>query len=140
MAVFDWDPKYSVNVKEIDLQHEEILELMRFIYDLILARKPLNEISKNLDALVRHSNSHFLTEEQYFKEFNYDGAREHIDAHNKLRKDVADFLEKIKNQESADNNYEFLYNLIDFLEDWLIDHLETLDKKYIKCFNDHGLH
>jgi hemerythrin len=137
--IFAWEQKYSVNVREIDLQHKEVLESMHFIYDLIISKKPLSDLNKALDVLMHHSNAHFLTEENYFKEFNYGGAEEHIEAHNKLRKDLADFVEKIKKQDGA-GIYKIFYDLIDFLENWLVDHLETLDKKYTKCFNEHGLH
>lgn len=136
--IFEWKQEYSVNVKEIDIQHEEILESMRFIYDAVMSKKAPEVLNKVLDVLTRHSNAHFLTEEGYFKEFNYEGAAEHIDAHNKLRKDVGDFIVRIQ-QGTDDNIYNIAFELIDFLENWLVDHLETLDKKYTKCFNEHGL-
>jgi hemerythrin len=28
---------------------------------------------------------------------------------------------------------------MDFLEDWLIDHLMTVDQEYETCFKNHGL-
>ena len=34
---------------------------------------------------------------------------------------------------------DFAFELVDFLEDWLINHLMTVDQKYVKCFHDHGL-
>jgi hemerythrin len=34
---------------------------------------------------------------------------------------------------------DFAFDLIDFLEDWLINHLLDMDQKYKKCFHDHGL-
>jgi hemerythrin len=39
------------------------------------------------------------------------------------------------NKEGANMVVEFM----DFLTDWLVDHLETEDQKYVKCFHDHGL-
>lgn len=127
-----------MNVKQIDLQHQEILESMHFIYDSLMSKKSPDIINKELEVLMNHANAHFLTEEMYFKEFNYDGAAEHIEAHNKLRRDAGDFVIKIK-QVNGDT-YEIVFELIDFLENWLVDHLETLDKKYTKCFNEHGLY
>jgi hemerythrin len=138
--VFEWKQNYSVNVKEIDIQHKEILELMHFIYDSIMSKKSTDILNKALEVLAHHTKAHFLTEEMYFKEFKYEGAAEHIDAHNKLLRDIANFIEKIKQEKERERILEIFFDLIDFLENWLVDHLETLDKKYTKCFNDHGLY
>ena len=44
------------------------------------------------------------------------------------------FESKIKN-----NEIEISFELIDFLEDWWIYHLQNQDQKYVKCFKEHGL-
>ncbi len=34
---------------------------------------------------------------------------------------------------------EMSFELIDFLEDWLIGHVKTSDQKYVQCFKDNRL-
>jgi hypothetical protein len=31
------------------------------------------------------------------------------------------------------------FDLVDYLEDWLIGHLAEYDQRYVQCFHDHGL-
>jgi hemerythrin len=30
--------------------------------------------------------------------------------------------------------------VMNFLKDWLQKHIKGIDKKYTRCFNEHGLH
>ena len=52
---------------------------------------------------------------------------------------TADELVRKKKYDDALFEIEFAFELVDFLEDWLINHLMIVDRKYIKCFHEHGL-
>jgi hemerythrin len=47
---------------------------------------------------------------------------------------VAEFNQRFKIEGGA-----IVKDLLDFLEDWLVDHLNGQDKKYTECFNKNGL-
>jgi hemerythrin-like metal-binding protein len=87
-----------------------------------------------LNELIEYAGYHFSTEEKYFILFNYEYADEHIGEHQKFVEKVTDLQKKY-----VDHEIEISFELIDFLEDWLLDHLLTTDQKYIKCFVSHGL-
>ena len=74
------------------------------------------------------------TEEKYFKEFNYAGADEHIAKHKEFSENLAILQKKHEGDTLA-----FAFALVDFLEDWLINHLMTVDQQYKQCFKEHGL-
>jgi len=42
-------------------------------------------------------------------------------------------------QEYKEDKITSSFNLADFLEEWLGIHLNGMDKKYVKCFHEHGL-
>lgn len=130
----EWNDKYSVGVTEIDLQHQKMFTVINNLIDVI-QNTPTNEsLIEIINSLVEYKKYHFATEEKYFKEFNYEGATDHIGAHHS-------FNEKLENIEKKyqDNPISMAYELIDFLEDWLIDHLQTKDQEYKECFASHGL-
>jgi hemerythrin len=131
---FEWNEGLSVHVKEIDEQHKTFVGLINRLNDTLNSRKTGNDVKNILDELVAYAKLHFDTEEKYFKKFKYVDAKEHIDEHSKLLKK----LRELHKSHSKDN-IKVSFELIDFLEDWLINHLDTQDKKYVKCFNDHGL-
>ncbi|MHB9019884.1 MAG: bacteriohemerythrin [Minisyncoccota bacterium] len=136
--IFEWNKKYSVNVKEIDEQHKNLLRIISDLYRAIKSNKEPDILKDILSQLIDFTNTHFITEENYFDKFHYERSEEHKAAHNKLRGDVAVFVEKTKSKDA--DLYVLSFELIDFLEDWIVEHLELEDKKYTKCFNEHGLY
>jgi len=84
--------------------------------------------------LEKYVQYHFGTEEKYFREFNYIYADEHIHAHREFEKKLIELKERFsidKNKVTAD--------LISFMFDWLTNHIQTLDRKYIESFRQNGL-
>ena len=130
----EWEEKYSVGVEEIDNQHKRMFAVINELLDAINNNNTEEHIGNIIDGLVKYKIFHFATEEKYFKEFNYDGTVEHVTKH----KEFNDNLVKIK-EKYPKPTVEFAFELLDFLEDWLINHLMVMDQKYKKCFHDHGL-
>lgn len=132
--VFDWKPEYSVNVEEIDEQHKKLVSLIDKLYNSIYSFKTREELGGILEELIEYADYHFSTEEKYFDKFNYEYSEEHKREHEIFREKMLDLNKKFKNKE-----LEISFELIDFLEDWLLDHLMEQDQKYVKCFIEHGL-
>lgn len=132
-----WDKEYSVNVVEIDDQHKYFIGLMNELYDVMLTKNSNKKIQEVFEKLVLYANVHFATEEKYFDQFNYELADEHKREHKKLTIKIEEF--KNLYQEKPQDTFEITKDLIDFLENWLVDHLANQDKKYVECFNKNGL-
>jgi hemerythrin-like metal-binding protein len=130
----EWEEKYSVGVEEIDDQHKKMFAVINELLDAINSNTTEKHLGEIIDGLVEYKMFHFATEEKYFKEFNYEEAEEHVGKH----KEFNDKLNKLKEKYPMPT-VDFAFELVDFLEDWLIDHLMAMDQKYKKCFHDHGL-
>lgn len=130
-----WEEKYSVKVIQIDLQHKKLFDTVNSLID-ILATVPVQKekVDEVIKALVQYKEYHFKTEEQYFDKFHYEGAEEHKVKH----KEFGEKLEEIT-RESGGDSVVLAFKLVDFLEDWLIDHLMGEDQKYVACFQEYGL-
>ena len=131
---FIWKPEYKFDIKEIDDQHQYFVGIMDKLYDAIINNLPREELGQLLKELINYAVDHFNTEEKYFTEFNYEGTEDHKAKHQELKDKVLDFQKKFE-----DNSSDISVDLIDFLEDWLVDHLLNLDQKYVDCFHQHGL-
>lgn len=131
--VLEWKEEYSVHVKEIDDQHKQLVEHINE-----LSSTPPLEISKKLPEVIaqlkKYSLDHFETEEKYFDKFNYDDAERHKEEHEKFKEKISEFKKKAEQDAMAT-----LFEIIDFLGDWLVDHLIEMDQKYVDCFREHGL-
>ncbi len=133
MAYINWQQEYSVNVDKIDAQHRHFIDILNRIYSTVQINESDN-LNVLIDELVAYTKLHFETEEKYFKKFRYEGASEHIIEHKKLIASVGMFLD-----DKTNDPITLGYALVDFLEDWLVNHLAVMDQKYSKCFKSHGL-
>jgi hemerythrin len=129
-----WKDEYSVNVKEIDEQHKNLFKIINSLIKENESSPSTENIRQIIGEIVQYKENHFCTEEKYFKEFNFEGAAEHINAHTQFTLEIGKLKEKY-----GDDVMGFSFALVDFLEDWLIGHLMNMDKKYVHCFNSHGL-
>lgn len=130
----NWEDKYSVGVTIIDDQHKLLFKTINELIDLLHTNPTEVEIQKILGDIIEYKKKHFATEEGYFKEFNYVEADKHIAEHNMFTAKV----EEIENKHKGDT-LNLAYELIDYLEDWLIGHLMISDQKYVGCFKSNGL-
>jgi len=130
----EWEEKYSVGVKEIDDQHQRMFTVINELLEAINTNTPEQHLDDIIKTLVEYKIFHFATEEKYFKEFNYEETEAHIKKHREFNTKLNTLKEKY-----PENNIVFAFELIDFLEDWLIDHLMVVDKRYVNCFKAHGL-
>lgn len=133
MNSFAWKDEYSVGVQLIDEQHKMFVGIINELYAAIQEKKGDVVLKDIFNQLVAYTQFHFQTEERYFDEFDYEGSEEHKAAHKVLIKQVTDLQER--EAEIMENPFK----LVDFLEDWLIEHIMGMDKLYGPCFNQHGL-
>ena len=134
MAFMDWTDDLSVGIKEIDNQHQHLIQIINTLYDAMKAGKGHEVLGKTLDELVHYTVSHFQTEEKFFQKFNYPETDEH-------KKEHQDFVEKVEKSYSEFQNgsMSVTTTLLPFLSKWLFSHIRGTDKKYAKFFQEHGL-
>ncbi len=134
MTLIVWGKKLELGIKEIDDQHKKLIGLINkadlSLQNKVVKRSDFEEILKGLLEYVR---VHFTTEEKYFYKFDYEGTAEHLLQH-------ANFTQKIlKFKDRFDKEEDIGTELFDFLKAWLEAHLKVMDRKYVKCFKEHGL-
>ncbi len=133
MAFMSWDDSFSVNVREIDLQHQKLMGMINDFYDHV-GKDSGKALRTLLDSLVEYTNYHFTTEEKYFDKFAYPDTANHKEMHRQFTEKVLDVRNRI-NQGKLVVSFE----ITTLLKDWLAHHIKVIDKAYSKYFNDHGL-
>jgi hemerythrin len=134
MGQFKWRDAYSVHVDEIDDQHKTIIDMCNTLQDAIQTRKSKEVVGDIIKKLFRYAQTHFICEEKYFKQLDYPDADEHIVEHHKF----VDRVFKLMNDYEKDR-MGLTAQVMEFLQDWLDDHIQTHDKKYAPFFFEHGL-
>jgi hemerythrin len=134
MALIQWDDSFSVNVAEIDRQHQQLIGMINDLNDAMRQGKGKSVLGKITDGLVNYTTTHFRTEESYFDKFEYPEADSHKKAHSDFVKKVSGFKDEFEK-----GNVTLSIQVMDFLSDWLQKHIKGLDKKYGPFFNENGL-
>lgn len=134
VMALEWGAKYSVQVKEIDEQHKKLFALINCLNDAINEHNVKEKVEQILKELLDYSVYHFETEEKYFDKYKYVKSVEHKAEHNSFKEKMLEFGKKFHKDEIAVS-----FELIDYLEDWLIDHMMHQDQQYVHCFKEHGL-
>ena len=134
MALFEWSNDLSVNIAEIDAQHRQLVAMINSLNEAMKQRKGKEALDKTLADLLSYAQKHFATEEGYFTRFGYPQAAAHKAKHTAFTEKVYDFKE-----EYEAGKLTLTLDVMNFLKDWLKNHILGEDKKYGPFLNEKGL-
>ena len=123
MAFMRWNNRFSVQIKEIDLQHRELLSLVNRLQDCP-DEDNVFVLSRLVKDLKRYAYYHFQTEEKYMAHFGFPQLPQHIQKHQ-------DFIEKISEISARvdDGKPVAVEDIKAFLKKWIIGHVMEEDLK-----------
>lgn len=124
MPLVDWDDSLSVGYRPMDAEHMRLVELVNELHDNLLAGRSMTLIEAGFHRVARHAADHFRHEEKLMAESDYPDGHDHILAHRQLETQIADLITQIDAGEPV-----FTLELVEFLKNWLLNHILTMDKK-----------
>jgi hemerythrin len=125
MSLYNWDEKYSVGIKSIDLEHQGLFKLVNQLFEAMKHGQAKEIISETLKKLIAYTLTHFKREELFFSTTNYPDYLEHKKQHDLFIDRINEFKDQFEK-----GNQQVSIDLIKFLSDWLISHIMISDKKY----------
>jgi hemerythrin-like metal-binding protein len=120
-----WNDSYSVEVPEIDVQHKRLVDMTNELNDALVKGQGKEATEKILNGLVDYTVSHFNSEENLFDKYGYPEAFGHKKAHKEFIAKVSKFKEDFDNGEAMLST-----EVVNFLCDWLVEHIKGEDQKY----------
>lgn len=134
MSTFAWNESYSVHVDQFDAQHRKLFEIINSLADAMRVGKGEDVIREVVGQLAVYTRTHFLQEEVAMRQTGYPELATHQAQHSKLIADV----EKYK-KELDEGHKPNLVAVLNFVQNWLVQHIQKTDKKYSDHLNSHGL-
>jgi len=132
-TTIQWDDSFRVGVEEFDTAHRNLIDMANELIEAAIQRKADAAVADVLDGLIEYTDSHFMREEALMAETDYPKLTEHRRQHRLLLNDVRLF----KSQYIAgDVNVE---SLVQFLTDWILDHIHEHDRLYGPHMKSHGI-
>lgn len=133
MAFFTWKEQFSVNVKEMDLQHQEFFDYLNQMHDAVMRFDKDEVLELMFLNLTKYTEQHFRDEEGLLKKCNYPDLatqqQQHVFFVSRLKELQESFIrERIGVPEST----------LAFMKDWLLEHILQQDKKYGEYLLQHA--
>lgn len=134
MGKIAWNNAYSVGVEKIDGQHKRLIDLVNDLSDASSTGKTKEVIEKVLAGLVEYTQYHFGTEEELMGKHAYPDSLTHKKAHQDFVAKAADLVAKQKS-----GNVTIGIEVMTFLQNWLVEHISVVDKKFGAYLNTKGV-
>ena len=134
MALITWGPMLAVGVKEIDDQHQKLVQMANELNDAMRDGQGRDTLGKILKELVRYTGYHFATEERLMDQHKYGQAAEHKRQHKELVQTVNTLVTKFDKGDTALST-----EVMNFLREWLMKHILNTDKAFAKDLAGKGV-
>ncbi len=131
--MYTWNDDYSVNVSVCDKEHQKLFRLMDELAG------SMNNVKSELLAhtiyeLISYASEHFANEEQLMETNEYPALEQHKKDHDRFKERIQDFVVKF-----SDDNEALAKEVLEYLRNWLVNHIIGVDKKYGPYLNERGI-
>jgi hemerythrin len=123
-SVVEWDERFRLDIPDIDEQHEALFGMINELWRALAERHPQDALTGILGGLESYTIMHFEAEEELMRALGYPKLYAHRDAHQAFIRQIA--VEKRKHLDGQPAGLALLH----FLNHWLVDHIETIDREY----------
>lgn len=136
MPLMTWTEKLSVGVVALDDDHKRLIDMINELYAAMQAGHGKDTLGHILDGLVQYTKVHFAREESFFARTGYPAAAPHKQEHDALTRQVLDIQRRYNGGSIATLSLDVLQ----FLRNWLINHIQASDQRYRPHLNGKGIH
>lgn len=119
MAYIQWSSRFELGVPFIDADHKVLVGLLNRMHDASRASGDLTDLGGILSALVDYTRYHFAREERAQESAGYPDIDEHREQHARLSIEARRLFEAYRRDPGGID----VGDLLDFLSDWLMDHI-----------------
>jgi len=134
-TLFQWKDTYSVKVMALDNQHKKLFELVNELYNAMSQGHGKDIAGDILKRLIDYTVHHFSAEEKLMETHKFPGLASHLAEHKALTDKVLAFKTAF---DAGTSNVT--PELMVFLQQWLRNHIQTVDQRYSDFLNARGVH
>jgi hemerythrin-like metal-binding protein len=132
MRPFHWTRAKSVFIAEFDAEHRNLHQIADSCYKTWSAGAPPDVIVQSVRALLDAAEDHFAHEEREMRTARYPLALWHKRQHDTVRKSGKALLTRLEG-----GDLQAAGELLQFLADWLHDHMAVTDRMMAASLRAH---
>lgn len=137
--MFEWKEEYSVGIDKFDNQHKKLLNIgQELVYTIENTSSGIDQYDKVVNLLQEmqdYTVYHFNSEEEVMEKYDYIN----LDSHKFQHKMFVKKLKDVDLDDLDENQKEFTINLLDFIAEWIQNHILEEDQKYSPFLKEKGV-
>jgi len=134
MALITWGPALEIGIEIIDSQHRRMVDLINELNDAVETGRGNEVVGKTLKGLFDYTKTHFRTEEDLLKKHDYDD----LDLHCREHRIFTDQVQIYQDRFEA-GSLRISSSVLSYLRGWLVTHIGSSDRDYIRTLKDAGV-
>ena len=133
MPFLEWKDAYNIGVKEIDMQHRGLFDIIDKLFTSRMYESDGKYFALTLHKFYEYVQIHFSTEERYMEEAQYPRYTEHQQEHELFTTQVSKLMQDVEDKEPQIEN-----KVLAFLKEWYLAHILGTDRDLEKWFREKG--
>jgi hemerythrin-like metal-binding protein len=134
MPLITWGKKLEVGIGIIDSQHRRLVDLINKLDKATEEGRGNEVVGETLNGLIDYTHTHFRTEEELLKDHDY----EDLDLHLREHRIFTDQIEIYRDRLDA-GSLRISSNVMGYMRGWLLTHIGSSDRAYIRTLKDAGV-
>jgi len=134
MAYIEFNDSLKVENKLIDQEHATLIDYINLLQKAIENETSVKIVGQVLEGLTEYTKTHFFVEEEMMKAFAYPDVDKHKAAHEGFKSKLAKLIEDYSNGDTQISG-----STLEFLKDWLTEHILKIDRKLSDFLADKSL-
>ena len=128
-----WGPAVSVGVGSMDKQHRHLVDLTNRLYRSLKNGQAQEKLGEVLEELIEYTKQHFHAEEALMRVHQYPGLEDQLGMHAELVETAGKLYADYR------GGMPIGVKAMNFLREWLTNHITVEDKKYGVYLNRRGI-
>jgi methyl-accepting chemotaxis protein len=129
-----WNDRIKIGIEIFDAQHKKLVQMINNLHRAMKTSQAGSTVGRILNELVEYTQTHFKAEEDAMRKHGYQDLAAHRKKHQDLIEKVIDTRKKM-----ASGNAMLSMDVMAFLKDWLIHHIQGTDKEYAPFLKSKGI-
>ncbi len=130
----DWNDSYTVRVRQMDDEHKQLFSIINQLHEAMKAGRGTDVMQTVLDQLLRYTEQHFNDEEGLMRRTAYPALNAHIAIHQQFVSKIKGFSTEFQSGASA-----ISVGVLEYLRNWLAQHIMGTDQQYSATLNAVGI-
>lgn len=134
MPLITWGPSIETGIQIIDAQHKRLVEIINELNDAMVESRSDEMMAATMAELVDYTHTHFGTEMRLLSNHSYEQLQEHLREHKIFTDQIEMYRDRVDaGSRSVDTA------LMEYLREWLVNHIRVSDRAYVPTLQKAGV-